>query len=81
MTCQELVELVSDYFEDVLAPEERASFDAHVAGCPGCRRYVEQMRSTIALTREAAMLRERPEVAGLRRAFHDWNGRAPADVG
>jgi anti-sigma factor RsiW len=51
MTCQELVELVTDYLEDALTPEERERFEAHLDDCPGCRAYVEQMRVTIRLVR------------------------------
>jgi anti-sigma factor RsiW len=47
LTCQELVELVTDYLEGALPPEERARFDAHIAGCTGCRRYLAQIRRTI----------------------------------
>jgi anti-sigma factor RsiW len=72
LSCQELVELVTDYFEDVLAPTERARFDAHVAECPGCELYVEQMRTTIALAGANAGLESRPEVSGLLEAFRDW---------
>lgn len=50
LTCQELVELVTDYLEDMLTPEERARFEEHVQACEGCTIYVEQMRRTIALT-------------------------------
>lgn len=49
LTCQELVELVTDYLEQALPPEEQARFEAHLAGCRGCRTYVEQMRQTIAV--------------------------------
>jgi anti-sigma factor RsiW len=49
LTCQELVELVTAYLEQVLPPDERARFDAHVAGCPACATYVDQMRETIRL--------------------------------
>jgi anti-sigma factor RsiW len=74
MTCEELVELVTDYFEDALAPTERARFDAHVAECPGCEVYVEQMRTTIALAAASSDLDSRPEVSGLLEAFRDWKG-------
>lgn len=47
MTCQELVELVTDYLEDVLESPRRAWFEAHLATCPHCRVYLEQMRATI----------------------------------
>ena len=47
MTCQELVELVTDYFEDALSARDRARFERHIRGCPHCSTYVEQMRITI----------------------------------
>jgi hypothetical protein len=47
LTCQELVELVTDYLEDALPPTERSRFDDHIARCVGCTRYLEQMRLTI----------------------------------
>jgi len=50
LTCRELVELVSDYLEGELPRRQRRLFEAHLAGCDGCTRYVEQMRETIRLT-------------------------------
>jgi predicted anti-sigma-YlaC factor YlaD len=47
LTCQELVEIVSDYLEGALAEEDRERFDAHLQKCEGCRRYLDQMRTTI----------------------------------
>jgi anti-sigma factor RsiW len=47
LTCQELVEVVTEYLEGTLVPEERARFERHLAGCPHCRVYVEQMRQAI----------------------------------
>ena len=52
LSCQELVELVTDYLEDRLPPAERERFEGHLALCPGCDTYVEQMRETIRLTGE-----------------------------
>ncbi len=73
LTCRELVELVTAYFEGALPTDERASFERHVGVCPGCAIYVEQMRQTIALT---GALREEdvsPDAqASLLRAFRDW---------
>jgi anti-sigma factor RsiW len=54
MSCRELVELVTDYLEGALSPEDVARFEAHVAGCPGCAAYLEQMRTTIAVIRAGA---------------------------
>jgi predicted anti-sigma-YlaC factor YlaD len=50
LTCKELVELVTDYLEGVLPPAERRRFEEHLAGCQGCRDYLQQMRETIRLT-------------------------------
>jgi anti-sigma factor RsiW len=47
LPCQELVELVTDYLEGRLAPTEQRRFEAHLALCPGCRTYLEQMRQTV----------------------------------
>jgi anti-sigma factor RsiW len=47
MTCRELVELVTDYVEGRLDDPERERFEQHLATCPGCSVYLEQMRITI----------------------------------
>jgi anti-sigma factor RsiW len=76
LTCQELVELVTDYLDDALPPAERERFEAHVEDCPGCAAYVEQMRVTMRLVQPAEELERRPEVAHLLRAFSDWKRSA-----
>ena len=78
MTCQELVELVSDYFEGALADADRDAFDAHLALCPGCVTYLEQMRTTMRLTRDIRALERRPDVAALLHAFRDWRTARPS---
>ena len=52
MSCQELIGLVTEYLDDALSPEDRARFDAHIADCPGCATYLEQMRQTISVLGE-----------------------------
>jgi anti-sigma factor RsiW len=47
LACQEIVELVTDYLEGAMDALLRASFDAHLAGCPHCTHYLEQMRAMI----------------------------------
>jgi len=47
MSCRELVELVTDYFEDALDPVTLERFVAHLQECDGCVAYVEQMRTTV----------------------------------
>jgi predicted anti-sigma-YlaC factor YlaD len=52
LTCQELVELVSDYLEGALDEETTARFEQHVAHCPGCERYLNQMKETASILGE-----------------------------
>jgi anti-sigma factor RsiW len=50
MACQELVELVTAYFDGSLSRRDRRRFRAHISGCDHCTAYVEQMRQVIATT-------------------------------
>jgi anti-sigma factor RsiW len=46
--CAQIVEMVTDYLEDALAPRQRELFEEHLAQCPPCTLYVEQIRVTLA---------------------------------
>lgn len=50
MTCQQIVEVITDYLDNRLAAEDRQRFEDHVAACDGCAAYLDQMRETIRLT-------------------------------
>ena len=73
MTCRELVELTTDYLEERLGGPDRERFEDHVALCPGCQAYLDQMRATLrALGRipeESLSPAAREE---LLHAFRDW---------
>ena len=76
-TCQELVELVTDYLEGALDPADRARFEAHLVDCEGCERYLAQVRITIRALRGAAAAPVEPVVRGrLLAAYRDWRDRA-----
>lgn len=79
LTCRELVDLLTDYLEDALPPLERARVEEHLAICPDCRAYLDQMRTTVGLL---GRLREETVPAGavdaLLRAFRGWNGAPSA---
>jgi anti-sigma factor RsiW len=49
LSCQELVELVTDYLEGALPDEDRLRFEEHIGTCDGCQVYLEQMRETIVM--------------------------------
>jgi anti-sigma factor RsiW len=73
MTCKELVELVTGYFEGSLRGRRRRRFEAHLAACDGCTRYVAQMQTTIRatgrLTEDQVTDEQR---TALLAAFRDW---------
>ena len=50
LTCAQVVELVTAYFENELSSEDMERVEEHLAFCDGCSTYVEQMRATIATT-------------------------------
>ena len=52
MTCQQFVEIVTDYLEQQLDEARKLWTDEHLAGCDACRNYLEQMRLTISALRD-----------------------------
>ena len=78
LTCQELVELVTDYLEGSLPAAERARFEQHLPRCQGCRNYLAQMQMTIEV---AGKLTEASLPAGARAEmlaiFRQWKSQHP----
>jgi anti-sigma factor RsiW len=73
LSCQEFVELVTDYLERALSPEETSRFEDHIGRCTGCSAYLEQIRETIALTGRLTPESLSPEAERtLLDAFRDW---------
>ena len=50
LTCAEVVELVTEYLERRLPPEDVERFEEHLVFCDGCENYLEQMQRTIEVT-------------------------------
>jgi anti-sigma factor RsiW len=77
MACNELVEVVTAYLEGVLPETDRQRFEAHLAECPYCVDYVDQLRETIAATGELTLDSIAPERRSeLLEAFRDWRAGA-----
>jgi anti-sigma factor RsiW len=73
LSCQELVELVTDYLEGALPSELHERFERHIAHCSGCQTYLEQMRATIRATGELTVESLTPEAERtLLDAFRGW---------
>jgi predicted anti-sigma-YlaC factor YlaD len=50
LTCRELVEVVTEYLEGTMEPEDRLRFEEHLAFCTWCVDYLDQVRETIRVT-------------------------------
>jgi anti-sigma factor RsiW len=73
ITCQEVVELVTDYFEGTLPADEAELFEQHLNFCEGCAWYVEQMRATVTAVGRISEDDIPPETRErLLTAFRDW---------
>ena len=53
MTCREFVESLWRYTSDELSPEERATFDVHLAKCPHCAKYLHSYQETTRIGKAA----------------------------
>jgi predicted anti-sigma-YlaC factor YlaD len=47
VTCEQYVELVTDYFEGALPPQTLGRVEEHLVMCDWCRAYTGQMRATV----------------------------------
>jgi anti-sigma factor (TIGR02949 family) len=48
--CQEMIEVITNYLDGAMPPDERQRFERHLSYCAGCSTYVDQMRETIRQT-------------------------------
>ena len=79
MSCQEFVELVTEYFEGTLSPSDTARFEQHISDCFWCARYLEQMHVTIATVGRIEEDSLSPKAKDeLLHAFRDWNAERRA---
>jgi anti-sigma factor RsiW len=73
LSCREVVEVLDDYLEGAMAPDDRARLEQHLAGCEGCTAYLEQLRTTIRLSGRLSEETVSPEaMAPLLEAFRAW---------
>jgi len=79
LSCREIVELVTDYLEGDLDADTTAALEEHLDLCPGCARYVEQIRETVATLRDVSSDNLSAETqTGLLEAFREFR-RPPTD--
>ncbi len=75
LTCQRVVELVSEYLGHTLTDEDRRAFEAHLETCPPCTTYLEQMKTVLnlasSLGKAPAPEEVEPRLLALFRHWHD----------
>ena len=76
LTCQELVELITDYLEGALNQHRHADVVRHLSECDDCLRYVAQLQQTgrVLASMPAPTLSD-DDRAGLMAAYRDWCSR------
>jgi anti-sigma factor RsiW len=73
LTCQQIVELVTEYLDEVMEPRRRARFEAHLDGCDGCTAYLQQFRTTVAVVGHLDVGGvPAPVMSELLSAFRNW---------
>lgn len=78
LVCRQVVELVNDYLEDVLTRTDRKRFERHLAGCPHCATYLEQIRVTVATFGRLTPDDFSPEVSEeFTRLYRAWRAEGP----
>jgi anti-sigma factor RsiW len=74
LNCQAFVELVTEYLENALSAGERARFEYHLADCPDCSVFLEQMRRTIQVVGHLSEESISPQIKSeMLTRFRDWN--------
>jgi anti-sigma factor RsiW len=73
LSCQEMVELITDYLEGALSEADHERFEAHISACEACTMYLDQIRDTLSLIgsigpEDLSPAAERELLA----AFADW---------
>lgn len=62
MTCQELIDFLTDYLDGQLPLTQRLAFELHLTLCRDCRAYLHNFRTTIAAARSSgAEIADMPE--------------------
>ena len=73
ISCQEVVELVTDYLDQTLPADDTSLFEQHINFCDGCDWYLDQMRVTMTtagrITEEQVPAETRDK---LLTAFREW---------
>lgn len=69
LSCRDVTEIATEFTEGKLAFRRRMALQLHLAMCGGCRRFVDQLRTT------AVLLRQIPAPEGTPASQQDLAGK------
>ncbi len=76
LTCEELVELVTDYLDGAMDRDTEGRFVLHATSCQGCETYLAQFRETVSAIGSLPPESLDPKIRhDLLTAFRGWRGR------
>ena len=74
LVCRDAVDMMTDYMEGALGPDDEERLGAHLRTCEGCSTHLEQLRTTVALLgrlrAESEPSPAKDELVELFRRFH-----------
>lgn len=62
LRCRDIVDLLDDYLDRALDPEDAAALDQHLAGCQDCMAFMKTYRGTVRKSRELRESQLPPEL-------------------
>lgn len=76
-TCEEVVELVTEYLEGAMSRSDQRRFEGHLSDCPHCREFLLQMRATIEVTGQLSVDDLTPDLQNeLTALFREWRSES-----
>ncbi len=52
VTCQQVIELLSDYINGDISPEDKLLLEKHFEGCRNCENFLATLRQSVNLLKE-----------------------------
>ncbi|MBI1747530.1 MAG: zf-HC2 domain-containing protein [Acidobacteria bacterium] len=52
ITCRQVIELLSDYINRELSPEDKTELDQHLQGCQNCGTFLYTLRQSVDLLKD-----------------------------
>lgn len=69
MDCKRVIDVLADFLDGVMPPEDRDALQEHFEDCPPCLRFLESYQNTTSLCRLTLMKETPKEVTERLREF------------